>query len=269
METAFIRRPLFMIFLLHLNAGLSTLGSLNTNSVMFNTLPCNTITTAHGTSIGLVPKAVTDRQLPEIGRIGAANSVVCKLPACLSEPCLNGGNCVETHLGFACNCAQDYYGVQCENRYCSDTFSHFRGNCYIYVRTTQDFSTALSYCRAAGENVDLASVHSTEELDFMTSLCEAHSDCTYSQWIGLNRTSYSVPFGWTDGTPFNYTAWGNDEPSSNGSYFWAELCVEMIFPGVKTMNATNPRDSHIEHAQWNTKYCKGYYISYACKFPLD
>ena len=40
---------------------------------------------------------------------------------CDSNPCLNGGQCVNSQvdnvLGYTCQCATDYYGVNCRTYY--------------------------------------------------------------------------------------------------------------------------------------------------------
>lgn len=33
---------------------------------------------------------------------------------CLSNPCLNGGLCVDQHNSYSCDCLPGYYGDHCE-----------------------------------------------------------------------------------------------------------------------------------------------------------
>ena len=36
--------------------------------------------------------------------------------ACSSNPCLNGGVCVESSAGFTCSCTPQFTGLQCEQQ---------------------------------------------------------------------------------------------------------------------------------------------------------
>lgn len=62
--------------------------------------------------------------------------------ACLSEPCLNGGSCVESSHGFECQCAPGWTGPSCNiskpSLHCLKllrfAFSHSIGQQFSYVK---------------------------------------------------------------------------------------------------------------------------------------
>ncbi|XP_071496591.1 tissue-type plasminogen activator-like [Diadema antillarum] len=43
------------------------------------------------------------------------DSYKCKVPDCLSQPCLRGGTCKETDTGFVCNCLANFTGIRCDD----------------------------------------------------------------------------------------------------------------------------------------------------------
>ncbi|XP_028392831.1 von Willebrand factor A domain-containing protein 2-like [Dendronephthya gigantea] len=52
------------------------------------------------------------------------------IPACKSQPCKNGGQCVDTDTEYRCNCPPDWTGVNCEvPKYCSGA-SFSKQGCY-------------------------------------------------------------------------------------------------------------------------------------------
>lgn len=38
--------------------------------------------------------------------------------ACLSQPCQNAGNCLETEQGYICECQEGYSGQDCRDSEC-------------------------------------------------------------------------------------------------------------------------------------------------------
>nr|XP_054772426.1 lactadherin-like [Lytechinus pictus] len=83
---------------------------------------CPTITRENGDTVQYIPKLLTpdldwitqeiskDHQISENAR-----HYFCTEPACLSNPCLHGGTCEETEIGFSCICINGYQGNRCEN----------------------------------------------------------------------------------------------------------------------------------------------------------
>ncbi|XP_028392832.1 von Willebrand factor A domain-containing protein 2-like [Dendronephthya gigantea] len=69
---------------------------------------------------------------------------ICKsIPACKSQPCKNGGQCVDTDTEYRCNCPPDWTGVNCEvPKYCPAVSFSKRG-CYKTPEPKPDSSKLL------------------------------------------------------------------------------------------------------------------------------
>ena len=95
----------------------------------------------------------------------------------------------------------------------------------------------------------LASIHSVEENEFITTLHDPtgyHYTC-----IGGQRDGNS--FRWIDGSDFNYQNWNTGEPNKlNGNM---ENCMELYI-----------KDDKPFHGKWNDNLCDSNdYDSYVCK----
>ncbi|KAI0240298.1 Lithostathine-1 [Lamellibrachia satsuma] len=98
----------------------------------------------------------------------------------------------------------------------------FRGNdgkrsCYKFVQVKMTREKATTYCRNIGEGVDLVSIESQEETNFLASVITGlPAKC------GLYHTSGKKTSGewqWAaTGQPFNYTSWAPPEPNGNGNF---------------------------------------------------
>ena len=69
------------------------------------------------------------------------------------------------------------------------------------------------FCRLLSQ-ADLASIHSSEENQFVTDLSDGRRF-----WLGGQ-----LGWSWSDGTPWNYQNWLSGEPNGNG----AEGCLENV-----------------------------------------
>lgn len=60
---------------------------------------------------------------------------------CLSQPCQNGGTCVDGTNGYTCNCTQDYMGYNCEREYdaCAVNPCQNNGSCSLTLRSSREF----------------------------------------------------------------------------------------------------------------------------------
>ncbi|XP_067686863.1 macrophage mannose receptor 1-like [Haliotis asinina] len=105
--------------------------------------------------------------------------------------------------------------------------------CYFAAPTERkSWPDANFLCQEMG--MELISIHSQEELDFVKTLLEASKPASSSYsfsyfnrpnvWIGLQK-SRNGGFRWSDGTPVNFFKWASGEPSDvNGTN--KENCVE-------------------------------------------
>ena len=98
----------------------------------------------------------------------------------------------------------------------------------------------------------LASIHSTEENEFITTL---HVP-TARTCIGGLRDGNS--FRWIDGSDFNYQNWNTGEPNNLDHNIEIEYCIELYINDGKTFG----------HGKWNDLPCDSIvtpFDSYVCK----
>uniref|UniRef100_A0A8C2SV90 Macrophage mannose receptor 1 n=1 Tax=Coturnix japonica TaxID=93934 RepID=A0A8C2SV90_COTJA len=104
---------------------------------------------------------------------------------------------------------------------CPEGWLPYAGHCYMIHREPRAWKDALISCNESNGN--LASIHNTEEHDFILS--QLGYKATDELWIGMNDFSTQMYFEWSDETPVTYTKWLPGEPTHavNGQ----EDCVVM------------------------------------------
>merc|ERR1711902_302252 len=101
---------------------------------------------------------------------------------------------------------------------CPTGWSESGGNCYKYFDNSVKWDDARKRCLS--EEADLASIHSEEENDFLREITG-----NTRAWVGGRRSCPSCnDFNWSDGTPWDFTAWHPLEPSNRNG---AEECMEI------------------------------------------
>uniref|UniRef100_G3PIE6 Neurocan core protein n=1 Tax=Gasterosteus aculeatus TaxID=69293 RepID=G3PIE6_GASAC len=158
---------------------------------------------------------------------------------CQSNPCQNGGTCIDEISSFVCLCLPSYGGATCEKdtEGCEHSWK-FHGHCYRYFsgRHTWD---AERDCREHSGH--LASVHSPAEQNFFRGL--SHDN----PWNGLNDRTVEDDFQWTHKMDLQYENWRENQPDN--FFAGGEDCVVMI--------------AH-ENGRWNDVPCN-YNLPYVCK----
>ncbi|XP_017284056.1 brevican core protein [Kryptolebias marmoratus] len=160
--------------------------------------------------------------------------------ACLENPCLNGGTCVDGE-SFRCFCLPGYGGHLCQTdaEECEPGWEKFQGFCYRHFSRRQSWEAAEQHCRMCGGH--LLSVMTPEEQDYINDKYREY------QWIGLNDRTIEGDFHWSDGNPLLYENWYKGQPDS---YFLSgEDCAVMVWH---------------DDGRWSDVPCN-YHLSYTCK----
>ncbi|KAI0222556.1 hypothetical protein LSAT2_026188 [Lamellibrachia satsuma] len=110
----------------------------------------------------------------------------------------------------------------------------FRGNdgkrsCYTFVQVKMTRDKATTYCRIIGEGVDLVSIESQEETNFLASVITGLPSKCGAYHTSGKKTSGAWQWKAT-GQPFTYTSWAPLEPSGIGNFCF----IWNIPPGWKT-----------------------------------
>ncbi|TKS79948.1 Neurocan core protein 245 kDa early postnatal core glycoprotein [Collichthys lucidus] len=160
---------------------------------------------------------------------------------CHSEPCENGGTCIDKIDSFLCLCLPSYGGDMCEKDIegCEHGWRKFHGHCYRYFTHRHTWEDAEKDCRE--HSAHLSSVVSTTEQEFINGL--GHDNA----WIGLNDRTVEEDFQWTDGNDLVYENWRESQPDN--FFAGGEDCVVTI--------------AH-EDGKWNDVPCN-YNLPYICK----
>jgi len=117
-------------------------------------------------------------------------------------------------------------------------WSEFNGNKYTFLTDHKDLETCHQECKELGGQ--LASIHSSEENDFLADLMILNGR-NKTTWIG---GAYLGKFIWFDKTGWDFQNWHSDEPKKVGRL---ESCISFGFDQNSLENAN----------KWQAGDCKG------------
>ncbi|BFZ08890.1 hypothetical protein BsWGS_11929 [Bradybaena similaris] len=102
------------------------------------------------------------------------------------------------------------FGV-CQQPTCDPGWEQHEGYCYYYGGAAVSYGEAMAICRAQGS---LAEIPTLGINDFLTPIARRHGDSCV--WVGGTDILIEGVFQWASGAnAFNFTNWGNGEPSHN------------------------------------------------------
>lgn len=130
---------------------------------------------------------------------------------------------------------------------CPDGYLNWEDDCYKLYDVAKKWNAAEQHCVADGAH--LASVHSAAEDHFLNLLSQQGSAGNKHTWIGFNDRQAEGTYGWTDGSPVDYSNWHSGEPNDYDS---REDCVELNFFELD--------------GTWNDHFCSEQH-RFICKMP--
>ena len=102
---------------------------------------------------------------------------------------------------------------------CRPGWSKYDGRCWRYETGTRTWQSQENVCRTSDSH--LASIHSSTDMSRAKTLAGGAS--TWA-WIGLNDIASEGTWRYTDGSSYDYSAWGGGEPNNSGNedcaHFW-------------------------------------------------
>ncbi|XP_038854540.1 ladderlectin-like [Salvelinus namaycush] len=121
----------------------------------------------------------------------------------------------------------------------------FNSRCFMFVETARTWPEAERHCMFLGRKLtsvqntvkyleaNLASVHSSEESQFLQAVVLIKTGDFPLTWIGGYDAVQDRLWFWSDGSKFDHQNWAKDEPNN---YKGArEPCVQMNFGGTINM----------------------------------
>ncbi|XP_041727833.1 ladderlectin isoform X2 [Coregonus clupeaformis] len=129
------------------------------------------------------------------------------------------------------------------NRLCPRGWTQYGSRCFMFVKTARTWPEAEASCLLSTEicislEANLASVHSSEEAQFLQGVVFSETGEFTPTWIGgMEAFGGLVGKGrlwiWSDGSKFDYQNWNQEEPNNNGG---REQCIVMNFGGEQGWN---------------------------------
>ena len=153
---------------------------------------------------------------------------------------------------------------------CSTEWTQYESFCYKAYSRTEDWENARKECLHS--HSDLASISSSAENDFIaTTLIPGEG----GHWIGLNDKEQEGVFKWSDGTPYNFSSFG-DSDTSKGN---VSNCVVFNDRGWGDKKCSRRRpyickkrgEKNLIKQCYNTFSIsvQGFFYSHACSFPFN
>nr|XP_008108948.1 PREDICTED: lectin [Anolis carolinensis] len=135
----------------------------------------------------------------------------------------------------------------CTRGFCGKGWVQYMNACYKVEKKPKNWNEAEMACQRYGTHAHLASIHSTEENDFIFHLMGKPLDRLNGEayWIGGHDTFKEGTFVWTDGSRFDFQSFFPTEPNGlpgehylgswylqNGHITWNDYPIQMKFPSV-------------------------------------
>ncbi|XP_038154344.1 galactose-specific lectin nattectin-like [Cyprinodon tularosa] len=110
---------------------------------------------------------------------------------------------------------------------CPPGWTQFGSRCFIFYYESKTWVDAEKFCISIGGN--LASIHSSDENTFLSTMVERVTGRTHFTWVGGYDAVNDSTWLWSDGSEFNYENWYPDEPNNHRGN--PEHCLEINLGG--------------------------------------
>ncbi|XP_039631400.1 lectin-like isoform X2 [Polypterus senegalus] len=117
---------------------------------------------------------------------------------------------------------------------CQPGWTSYQSKCYQYFPIKKTWIDAELYCVSLGGN--LASVHSSSDNQFITSLIRSKDSSGPTTWLGGSNSVRASSWLWTDGSQWDFANWNPGEPNNNGGN---EKCLHISYRVPSTWNDYN------------------------------
>ncbi|XP_013881397.1 galactose-specific lectin nattectin [Austrofundulus limnaeus] len=125
----------------------------------------------------------------------------------------------------------DGCGILCE--YCPAGWTLYEEKCYMFMETATYWANAEMICNVS--DAHLTSIHGPDEYSFIRGLINEATGENTTTWVGGTNGEGDY-WTWSDGSPFNFTNWGPEEPDNVDEY---EYCMEINLNGEDYVHAEN------------------------------
>uniref|UniRef100_A0A8C7G1Q6 C-type lectin domain-containing protein n=1 Tax=Oncorhynchus kisutch TaxID=8019 RepID=A0A8C7G1Q6_ONCKI len=127
-----------------------------------------------------------------------------------------------------------------EEDLCPSGWTKYGSRCLMFVKTTRSWPEAERYCVSLGDQLvsvpnvvkylgaNLASVHSSEEDQFLQALVLVKTVDFPPTWIGGCYSVEDRRWFWSDGSDFDHQNWAKGRPGAGAR----ESCVHINFGGT-------------------------------------
>ncbi|XP_052353941.1 ladderlectin-like [Oncorhynchus keta] len=131
-----------------------------------------------------------------------------------------------------------------EEDLCPSGWTKYGSICLMFVKTTRSWPEAERYCVSLGDQLvsvpnvveylgaNLASVHSSEEDQFLQALVLVKTVSFPPTWIGGFYSVKDRRWFWSDGSDFDHQNWAEGRPGAGA----IETCIHINFGGQKRWN---------------------------------
>jgi len=98
---------------------------------------------------------------------------------------------------------------------CPTGWSQFGASCFYFNDALETWHEARQQCNEL--NAELTSIHSDEELEFISNLIRSNQPTDYV-YFGGNDIEHETYWSWTDGSIWDFTHWLSGRPHKSGKY---------------------------------------------------